>query len=117
MGQEHIPPPKDGRSAGNASAPAGSSGLDETKYQSMIADWECSDEQKSEFLRALWQIMNSFVDLGFGVDSITLLFPDLFENPSDHAADMVQSNNIPDTNNAVQCAPATAQKDESGHAP
>ena len=60
----------------------------------MAADWECSDEQKAAFLTALWQIMNSFVDLGFGVDSITLLFPETFENPRNSAADAVELNDI-----------------------
>lgn len=36
-----------------------------------------SEEAAAEFLRTLWNIMCAFVDLGWGVDSIQLVFAEL----------------------------------------
>lgn len=41
--------------------------LDVAKYQAYLDDPNLSEEQKEEFLQAIWSIMVSFVDLGFGV--------------------------------------------------
>lgn len=56
-----------------ASAPA----LDLARYLPEVEAEFASDEEAAEFLRILWDIMCAFVDLGWGVDSIQLAFPDL----------------------------------------
>lgn len=41
--------------------------VDVEKYQAFLDGADMSEAQKEEFLQALWSIMVSFVDLGFGV--------------------------------------------------
>lgn len=41
--------------------------VDVEKYQAYLDDPKLSEEQKEEFLQAIWSIMVAFVDLGFGV--------------------------------------------------
>lgn len=41
--------------------------VDVEKYQAMLDGSNLTPEQKEEFLQALWSIMVSFVELGFGV--------------------------------------------------
>lgn len=41
--------------------------VDYEKYERFLEDAELTDEQKRQFIEALWQIIVSFVDLGFGV--------------------------------------------------
>lgn len=41
--------------------------VDVKRYQSFLDQSGLSDEQKEEFLQALWSIIVTFVDLGFGV--------------------------------------------------
>lgn len=41
--------------------------VDVTKYQALLDDPNLSQAQKEEFLRALWSIVVTFVELGFGV--------------------------------------------------
>lgn len=41
--------------------------VDVEKYQSWLDGSDLSQEQKEEFLQALWSIVVSFVELGFGV--------------------------------------------------
>lgn len=48
----------------------GTQSFDPKKYLNYIDDPHLTDAQKTEFLQTLWTIMSSFVDLGFGVDSV-----------------------------------------------
>lgn len=41
--------------------------VDVEKYQAFLDDADMTQAQKDEFLQALWSIIVSFVDLGFGV--------------------------------------------------
>lgn len=41
--------------------------VDVERYQALLDAPGLSDEQKEEFLQALWSIIVSFVELGFGV--------------------------------------------------
>ncbi len=41
--------------------------LDIEKYQSYLDDADLTEDQKEEFLKALWSIIVAFVDLGFAV--------------------------------------------------
>lgn len=41
--------------------------VDIEKYQALIDDPALTQEQKEEFLQALWSIVVTFVELGFGV--------------------------------------------------
>ena len=42
-------------------------GIDTAKYQAYLDDPSLSEAQKEEIVQALWSIIVSFVDLGFGV--------------------------------------------------
>jgi hypothetical protein len=39
-----------------------------------VEDFGMTEDRKKEYLRTLWWIMAAFVNLGFGVDSVTRLF-------------------------------------------
>ena len=49
--------------------------LDMDRYREHVAEFDLTEEQKTELLRTLWSIMKSFVDLGFGVDSVQHILP------------------------------------------
>ena len=44
--------------------------VDYEKYERYLAGTDLSDDQKREFIAALWQIITAFVDLGFGVHPV-----------------------------------------------
>lgn len=44
--------------------------VDVEKYQSFLDGADMTEEQKEEFLQALWSIVVSFVELGFGVHPV-----------------------------------------------
>lgn len=51
-------------------------------YLKYIEDCEMTEAQKIEFLHTLWDIMATFVRLGFGVDSV---LPGVFQKVSESA--------------------------------
>ena len=71
--------------AGTASAkpamtlvrPAGTLSLDTSKYLPYLAEFELTEAQQIEMLEALWSIMKTFVDIGFGVDPVQQILPAL----------------------------------------
>ncbi len=46
--------------------------LDIEKYIHQFDGYDLSEDQKIEILKSLWQIMSCFVELGFGLDSVSL---------------------------------------------
>lgn len=83
---------------GTGASPGHPPGFDAARYWHFLEDWEVSDEDKSEFLRIMWALMNGFVDLGFGVDSVSLLLRQWAESASEDRADMVSSDHNPQEN-------------------
>lgn len=61
---------------------SGVASLNLEKYLPEVEGQFDSDEAAREFLRTLFEIMCAFVDIGWGVDSIHLAFPELAENSS-----------------------------------
>lgn len=53
--------------------------FDPEKYLGYLEDTELSREQQIEYLKVLWSIMTTFVELGFGVDSVQQVLPALEE--------------------------------------
>ena len=44
--------------------------VDIERYQSYLDNSDISDEQKAEFLKALWTVIVAFVDIGYGVHPV-----------------------------------------------
>jgi hypothetical protein len=49
--------------------------FDPDKYRVYLEDTELSDDQQREYLKMLWSIMATFVELGFGLDSVQQALP------------------------------------------
>jgi|SRR5690606_18519076 len=79
--------------------------LDVDAYAPYVEELELTDEQKTDLLRTLWQIMASFVELGFGVDSIHQALPGLRDFSSETSADALEEDGM------TLAAPKSAGKD------
>ncbi|MFT3815218.1 MAG: hypothetical protein QM740_17860 [Acidovorax sp.] len=53
--------------------------IDTSAYMDDLEAFDISEEEKIAFLEALCFIMKTFVDIGWGVDSVQRIFPALFE--------------------------------------
>lgn len=56
--------------------------LQAEKYKAHLDEMDLSDHQARELLETLWSIMVTFVDIGWGVDSLTIAMPGIFEAES-----------------------------------
>lgn len=85
--------------------------FDADKYLEHVEDFQMTEAQKVEFLRALWDIMSTFVRLGFGVESV---LPTIFQKALESPADGLEEN-IPthEFNVAADAEAAGEEKEES----
>lgn len=77
-------------------------GFDAERYLPLIDEMEITEEQKREFLGTLWNIMVAFVDLGFGVDSVQRLFPELFDEAVNLSGGSVELESTQQKKKALQ---------------
>lgn len=71
--------------------------VDIEKYQSYLDDPSLSVEQKEEFLQALWSIIVTFVELGFGVHPLQEVCgqnSEILSQRPKKAFDQVKSNEL-----------------------
>lgn len=67
------------------------------KYAPYLEEFDLTDEQARELLTALYEIMRSFVLIGFGLDSVQSVLPLVFRNVSLATPDAVVSRDIQTT--------------------
>lgn len=82
--------------------------VDIEKYQAYLDDPNLSDEQKEEFLQALWSIVVTFVELGFGVHPLQEVCGQDSEKLSQRPKadfDKVRSKDLDKTENARDSSP------------
>jgi hypothetical protein len=63
--------------------------FDPTKYRQHLESFDLTEEQQTELLAILWRILATFVELGFGVDSVQTLLPALAEASTEDEADQL----------------------------
>lgn len=87
--------------------------LDIEKYRPYIAEFDLSEKEQIELLEALWFIMKSFVEFGFGLDSIQTLLPDLADFSLEESHDLRQCSHGSKSGNKVSAKHCVAGQDES----
>jgi hypothetical protein len=63
--------------------------FDAAKYRQHLEGFDLTEEQQTELLAILWRILATFVDLGFGVDSVQLL-PALAQASAEDEVDQLE---------------------------
>lgn len=81
--------------------------LNPQDYTDELANLDLSEDQAREMLEVLWQIMSQMVQLGWGVDSVSLLLPELFGKSETNASSEARSDvEYTHTNNQLERGPA-----------
>lgn len=77
--------------------------FDAQEYCHFLADCDWTEEQKREFIEALWQIIVSFVDLGFDLHPVQQVMesPRTLELDSGDVLDSINTPQILGTTNAA----------------
>ena len=63
--------------------------LDPDAYMHYLDDFDMSAAQKRDVLFALWHIMATVVDIGFGMDTVHIVLPEMFEKASRESAKLL----------------------------
>lgn len=66
--------------------------FDMDAYRDDLAELDLTREEQTEILQALWQVMSSFVDIGWGVSNVQLLMPDLLGDVAPDSKNLIGSN-------------------------
>lgn len=69
----------------------GELGLNHAELRNDLKDCVFSEEQADELLRVLLEIMTTFVRIGWGIDSIQMFLPELFEKVSGDSDKLIDS--------------------------
>jgi hypothetical protein len=69
--------------------------FDVDEYREELKSLDLTPEQEVELLTTIWEMMKCFVELGFGVDSMSLILPDIFNDTSQTPENVItnKSNN------------------------
>jgi hypothetical protein len=70
-------------------------------YRHHVEEFDLTEEQQNELLASLWSIMSTMVDIGWGVDSVQLLLPDLFSEVAPDSEKLLESDNAPEFENVI----------------
>jgi len=71
-------------------------------YRHHLRKLDLSEDQKDELLKTLWHIMSTFVDIGWGVDTVQMFLPELFDQSG-------QSSLADDSQDALDSGKASDQ--------
>ncbi|GJL75967.1 hypothetical protein [Nitrosomonas sp.] len=70
-------------------------------YRHHVEEFDLTKEQQDELLTSLWTIMNTLVDIGWGVDTVQILLPDLFAEVAPDSEKLLESDNAPEFNHVM----------------
>ena len=65
--------------------------LEPDAYRHHLDEFDLTEDQQNELLQSLWYIMSILVDIGWGVDTVQLLLPDIFAEVAPDSKKLVES--------------------------
>ncbi len=65
--------------------------LEADEYRHHLGEFDLTEDQQNELLQSLWYIMSILVDIGWGVDTVQLLLPDIFAEVAPDSKKLVES--------------------------
>lgn len=80
-----------------SSASCTETSLNPDDFRQDLASFDLTKAQEDELLQTLWNIMSAFVDLGWGVDSVQMVLPGIFEEVSSNPPESINKDKYSDT--------------------
>ncbi len=108
MSNNDLPTDRPDLSARLNAPPRSTLTVDVAKYEAFLEDTNMTDAQKEEFLQALWSVIVSFVELGFGVHPLQEVCGQNAETHAERAKDGfngVNSETFIATEEPEECIP------------
>ncbi|MBX3639756.1 MAG: hypothetical protein KF888_04480 [Nitrosomonas sp.] len=60
-------------------------------YRHHVEEFDLTEEQRNDLLTSLWTIMSTLVDIGWGVDTVQILLPDIFAKVAPDSEKLLES--------------------------
>ncbi|MEZ5813853.1 MAG: hypothetical protein R3E13_03910 [Alphaproteobacteria bacterium] len=70
-------------------------------YRHHLDGFDLTRKQQNELLESLWAIMSTLVDIGWGVDTVQILLPDLFAEVAPDSEKLLESGNTSEFDQAA----------------
>ncbi len=67
--------------------------LDTDAHRHHFDEFNMTVDQQNELLQALWYIMSTLVDIGWGVDTVQMLLPDIYVEVAPDSKKLLESKN------------------------
>ena len=67
--------------------------LNPDRYREHLSAFELTIEQQNDMMQVLWNMMNTFVDIGWGVDTVQMFLPELFEKAGPDSGNLIKQTN------------------------
>ncbi len=65
--------------------------LEPDDYRHHLDEFDLTEEKQNELLQSLWHIMSILADIGWGVDTVQILLPDLFAEVAPDSEKLLES--------------------------
>ncbi|MCP5244894.1 MAG: hypothetical protein H6937_02540 [Burkholderiales bacterium] len=75
--------------------------LEPDHYRHHLDEFDLTQEQQNKLLESLWTIMSTLVDIGWGVDTVQILLPDLFAEVAPDSEKLLESGNTSEFDQSV----------------
>jgi hypothetical protein len=75
--------------------------LDPDDYRHHFNEFDLTEDQQNELLQALWYIMSTFVDIGWRVDTVQMLLPDIFTEVAPDSEKLLESHSASELDQAT----------------
>ncbi len=75
--------------------------LEPDDYCHHLSEFDLTEDQQKELLQSLWYIMSILVDIGWGVDTVQMLLPELFTEVAPDSQKLVESKNLSECDQVV----------------
>ena len=82
-------------------------------YREHLSEFELTEDQQNDMMLVVWNMMNIFVDIGWGVDTVQMFLPELFGKASPDSGKLLkQTRTLSFNTMATNSIKTKGQKDD-----
>ncbi|PTN12485.1 hypothetical protein [Nitrosomonas aestuarii] len=86
--------------------------LEPDAYRHHLDEFDLTQDQQNELLSSLWAIMSTMVDIGWGVDTVQILLPDIYAEVAPDSEKLLESQDAPEFDQAADTHKKGQKNDE-----
>jgi len=68
--------------------------LEPDQYRADLEEFNMTQEQENELLQVLWNMMSTMVEIGWGVDTVQIILPELFDKAGQDSDKLLEDKHL-----------------------